>query len=74
MEENKFRHIFALSGITGMLIATVLLLSILVGLTWWGIMAQQSVMDKPYKLVDPTEIKMNSTDNAKHKVILSKEQ
>ncbi len=74
MEENKFRHIFALSGITGMLIATVLLLSILAGLTWWGIVAQQSVMDKPYKLVKPSELQMNSKDNAKHKIILSKEQ
>ncbi len=70
MEENKFRHIFSLSGITGMLIATVLLLSILGGLTWWGILAQQEVMDKPYKLVKPTEIKMNSVENASHKQIV----
>lgn len=69
MEENKNRHIFSLSGITGMLIATLLLISILVGLTWWGILAQQSVAQTPYKLKDPAGIQMISTDNAKHKVI-----
>lgn len=66
MEENTFRHVFSLSGITGMLIATVLLLSILAGLTWWGIIAQQGVMQEPYRLVKPTELKMNSTQNASH--------
>lgn len=66
MEENTFRHVFSLSGVTGMLIATVLLLSILAGLTWWGILAQQSVMQAPYKLDKPTEIKMNSTQNPTH--------
>lgn len=67
--ENTNRHIFALSGITGMLIATVLLISILVGLTWWGILAQQSVAQKPYEVKNPTGIQMISTDNANHKVI-----
>ncbi len=70
MEENTFRHVFSLSGVTGMLIATVLLLSILVGLTWWGILAQQSVMQEPYKLVKPSEIKMKSVENANHKTIV----
>lgn len=69
MAENTNRHIFALNGITGMLIATVLLISILVGLTWWGIVTQQSVADKPYTIENPTGIKMISKDNAKHKVI-----
>ncbi len=69
MEENTFRHVFSLSGVTGMLIATVLLLSILAGLTWWGIIAQQDVMQKPYKLVKPSEIRMISVENAKHKEI-----
>ncbi len=70
MEENTFRHPFALSGITGMLIATVLLLSILAGLTWWGIVTQQSVMQEPYKLVNPSEVKMKSTDNASHRQLV----
>lgn len=67
--ENTNRHVFALNGITGMLIATVLLISILVGLTWWGITAQQSVAQKPYTIENPADIKMFSKDNAKHKVI-----
>lgn len=73
MEENTFRHVFSLSGVTGMLIATVLLLSILAGLTWWGIIAQQNAMQNPYKLSDPSGIKMKSTDNANH-MQLVKEQ
>lgn len=56
-EENTNRGVFTLSGVTGMLIATVLLLAILAGLTVWGLNAQQSVMDKPYKLVNQSQIK-----------------
>ena len=41
MNENE-RGIFKLSGITGMLIATALLLTILVVLTVFGIKVQQS--------------------------------
>ncbi|ACZ12930.1 DUF4006 family protein [Sulfurospirillum deleyianum] len=67
--ENTNRNIFGLNGITGMLIATVLLLSILAGLTIWGISAQQVVADKPYKLTDPQAIKMRDTQNATQKVI-----
>ena len=44
------RGIFALHGITGMLIATVLLLSILAGLTVLGIGAQQGAANKPYSI------------------------
>ncbi len=66
--ENTNRAVFGLSGVTGMLIATILLLSILVGLTVWGIGVQQKSATNPY---DPTPItsnldnvKMNSTKNA----------
>ncbi len=66
--ENKNRAVFGLNGITGMLIATVLLLSILVGLTIWGIGVQQGSATNFY---DPTPItgnldnvKMISNDNA----------
>jgi hypothetical protein len=41
--ENTNRNVFALNGITGMLIATVLLLSILGVLTFFGLKAQQAV-------------------------------
>jgi len=65
---NENRNIFALDGITGMLIATLLLLSILAGLTIWGIGVQHENADNYYKIVDSTSIKMNSVDNIKHLV------
>lgn len=65
---NENRSIFALDGITGMLIATLLLLGILAGLTVWGFAVQKDNGDNYYKIVDVTSIKMNSVDNAKHMV------
>lgn len=63
-EENTNRGLFTLSGVTGMLIATVLLLAILAGLSTWGIYTQQDVMDKPYKLIDQNKIKeIGSNEN-----------
>jgi len=66
--ENTNRSVFGIHGVTGMLIATVLLLSILAFLTVWGIGVQQANAQKPY---DPSPIvnsldnvKMNSKDNA----------
>ncbi|MBE3606413.1 DUF4006 family protein [Campylobacter sp. RM13119] len=67
--ENTNRSVFALSGITGMLIAVVLLLSIVGVLTYFGILAQQDVANKPYKLENPSQIQIKSVDNAKHMVI-----
>ncbi len=68
MAENTNRGVFGLHGVTGMLIATVLLLSILVVLTIWGLGVQQKSASNFY---DPTPItgsldnvKMNSTENA----------
>jgi hypothetical protein len=65
---NENRSVFALDGITGMLIATVLLLSILGGLTVWGLGVQQSSAQSFYELKDETQIKMISTSNAAHRV------
>ena len=62
------RHIFALDGITGMLIATLLLLSILAGLTVWGLGVQQANATNYYQVENAKEIKMFSTENAKHRV------
>ena len=62
------RSIFALDGITGMLIATVLLLSILAGLTVWGLGVQQGNAGKFYQVENEKEIKMISTENAAHRV------
>ena len=62
------RSVFALDGITGMLIATVLLLSILAGLTMWGLGVQQGSATNYYQVENEKDIKMFSTDNAAHRV------
>ncbi|ASM34378.1 periplasmic protein [Campylobacter sputorum subsp. bubulus] len=67
--ENQNRSIFSIHGITGMLIATVLLLSILGVLTYLGIGEQQSVMQKPYSLEKAENIQKFSKDSEKHMVI-----
>lgn len=71
--ENKNRSVFSLHGVTGMLIATVLLLSILVVLTILGIKAQQSVADKPYVLKDPVSVEKRSNIDVQNKTIVIKE-
>lgn len=67
--ENTNRCVFSLSGVTGMLIATVLLLAILVGLTIWGLKAQQEVMQQPYSLKDIQNVKMLGSKEQDHKSI-----
>ncbi len=67
--ENTNRNVFGLNGISGMLIATVLLLSILAVLTVCGIKAQQAVADKPYSIKDPQAIQMKDPAAASQKVI-----
>ncbi|MBE0491224.1 MAG: DUF4006 family protein [Sulfurospirillum sp.] len=62
--ENTNRSVFGLNGVSGMLIATVLLLSILVVLTVLGINAQQSVANKPYDIPNASAIKMIDSANA----------
>jgi len=62
------RSIFALHGITGMLIATVLLLSILAFLTTWGLGVQQGSATNFYQVENEKDIKMFSTENAQHRV------
>ncbi len=49
---------------TGLLIATGLLLAILAALTYYAIKLQQEVAQKPYSL-NASELKMKSADNAK---------
>jgi hypothetical protein len=63
---NENRSVFALDGVTGMLIATVLLLSILVVLTILGLGVQQNNATNYYDIKDEQSIKMFSTENAKH--------
>ncbi|HEH3980905.1 DUF4006 family protein [Campylobacter jejuni] len=69
MMENNNRCVFSLSGITGMLIATVLLLAILAVLTIWGLKAQQEVMQKPYSLKDVQSVKMFGSKEQDHRSI-----
>ena len=63
---NENRSVFALDGITGMLIATVLLLSILAGLTAWGLNVQNANMAKFYKVKDEQKIKMFGSSRTEH--------
>jgi hypothetical protein len=75
MSDNNFKGsgVFALDGVTGMLIATVLLLSILVGLTIWDINVQKANQVTFYKLVNQKTIPefSNKEDNAEsHRVIV----
>ena len=65
---NENRSVFALDGVTGMLIATVLLLSILVFLTINALGVQNANAANYYDIKDEQSIKMFSTDNAKHLV------
>lgn len=65
---NENRSVFSIHGVTGMLIATVLLLSILVVLTVLGLGVQQANAENFYKIQDEKSIKMFSTENAKHVV------
>ncbi|MFA5455257.1 MAG: DUF4006 family protein [Sulfurimonas sp.] len=65
---NENRSIFSLDGITGMLIATVLLLTILVGLSVWAINVQNTSAANFYDIKDEHLIQMRSVDNAKHLV------
>jgi hypothetical protein len=63
MHESE-RGLFALHGITGYLVAVVLLLSILGGLTFFGIGAQKANAEKYYTInQDLNGLKMNSPEN-----------
>jgi hypothetical protein len=53
---NENRSLFALDGITGMLIATLLLLSILAGLTVWNIGVQSNNATNFYDIKNETAI------------------
>jgi len=65
---NENRSVFALNGLTGGLIATGLLLAILAFLSVNAMSVQKANSENYYKIVNEKEIKMFSTDNAKHVV------
>jgi len=65
---NEGRSVWALNGLTGGLIATALLLTILAVLTVNAMSVQKANSENYYKIVDEKSIKMFSTENAKHLV------
>jgi hypothetical protein len=67
---NENRGLFALDGITGMLIATVLLLSILAGLTIWGLGVQNANATNYYKIKDEQSIRMFNSKVEDHIVVV----
>ena len=62
---NENRSVFALDGVTGYLIAVVLLLSILAFLTVKGIAAQQNNATT-YYTIEADKLQKISKDNAKY--------
>jgi len=68
MAENTNRGVFTLSGVTGMLIAVVLLLTIVFFLTAWAVNVQQGSSTNFYDPAPITSnldnVKANSTENA----------
>ncbi len=72
MNENE-RGLFSLHGITGMLIATILLLSILGVLTFFAIDVQQKEATNFYKInQDLNAIKFNSSNNNSNYELIGK--
>jgi len=65
---NENRSIFALDGITGMLIATALLLGILAFLTVNAMSVADANAENFYKIENEKSIQRISTDNASHVV------
>ncbi len=65
---NESRNVFGIHGISGMLIATVLLLAILAFLVTMAVGTQQANAENYYKLKDPMNIEKISRDNDKHVV------
>jgi len=65
---NENRSVWALNGLTGGIIATVLLLSILAVLSYYAMAVQTAQSTNYYKIVNEKSIKMFSTENSKHLV------
>lgn len=65
---NENRGLFVLDGITGMLVATVLLLTILAGLTWAALGAQNRNASNFYKIENASSIKMIDKTSGSHLV------
>ncbi len=64
------RSIFALHGLTGMVIATLLLLVVEGTLVYMAIVVQQDVAQDYYYIEDVKSVKMFSAENASHVKLL----
>jgi len=64
------RSIFALHGLTGMLIATLLLLAVEGTLVYLAVIVQQDVAQDYYYIEDVKSVKMFSAENASHVKLL----
>lgn len=64
------RSIFALHGITGLLVATVLLLAVEGTLVFLAVGVQQDVAQDYYYIDDVKNVKMQSVENAAHVKLL----
>ena len=62
---------FGINGITGMLIATALLLSIVFGLGYAAVVTQQATANQSYEIKDPMGIKMvgSNLENETHVIV-----
>ncbi|HHH51865.1 MAG TPA: DUF4006 family protein [Campylobacterales bacterium] len=65
---NENRSVFSLDGVTGMLIATALLLGILVYLSVNAMSVAHAQAENFYKIKDEKSIKRIDTENYKHVV------
>lgn len=65
---NENRSLFSIHGMTGFLIATVVLVVVVLSLAYLAYGAQVENATNFYKIENPELIKMNSVENAKHVV------
>ena len=73
MNKNE-RGIMTLNGLTGGIIATVLLLSVLGGLTYFSITTQATNATSFYKVnQDLNALKLNSLKNINHRTMVEKD-
>ena len=64
------RNLFALDGITGMLVATVLLLAVEGTLVFLAVSVEQDAAQEYYYIEDPKGIEMFNTQNDSHRKLL----
>ncbi|MBL4730518.1 MAG: DUF4006 family protein [Sulfurimonas sp.] len=63
---NEHRSLFGLHGMSGFLVATILLVVVVLSLAYFAYEAQARNATNYYDIENPELIKMRSIDNAKH--------